>query len=92
MTILVILFSFLLLYYIFFLFEIHRGLKKVSNKPNIVNNNEFISVIIPFRNESKNILKSLSSLSNQSLPKEGFEIIYIDDNSDDDSFKILTKK
>ena len=89
MVILVILFSFFLLYYIFFLFEIHNGLKKVSDRPNIVENNEFISVIIPFRNESKNILQSLISLSNQSLPKERFEVIYVDDNSDDDSFEIL---
>lgn len=91
MTILVILFSFLLFYYIFFLFEIHRGLKKVSDKPNIINNNEFISVIIPFRNESENILQSLNSLLNQSLLKTRYEVIYIDDNSDDNSFEILTK-
>jgi cellulose synthase/poly-beta-1,6-N-acetylglucosamine synthase-like glycosyltransferase len=89
MTYLILLFSFLLIYYIFFLNEIHRGLNKVAEKSDLGNNNEFISVIIPFRNERKNILQSLNSLSNQSLLKGRFEVIYIDDNSDDGSFEIL---
>ena len=91
MTYLILFFSFLLIYYIFFLIEIHQGLNKVAEKSDLGDNNEFISVIIPFRNESKNILQSLNSLSNQSLLKERFEVIYIDDNSDDGSFEILAK-
>ncbi len=89
MTYLILFFSFLLFYYIFFLIEIHRGLKNVTDKAKTIDNKEFVSVIIPFRNESKNLLNSLRSLNNQSLSKDRFEVIYIDDSSEDDSFKIL---
>ncbi|NOX66264.1 MAG: glycosyltransferase [Chlorobi bacterium] len=46
---------------------------------------EFISVVIPFRNESETILDNLKCLENQNIPKDKYEVIYVDDNSDDDS-------
>lgn len=49
----------------------------------------FISVIIPFRNESENILASLTSLSAQDYPKDMFEVIYVNDLSSDDSLDKL---
>ena len=91
MTFLIIIFTFLLLYYIFFLIEIHRGLNKAANKSKSNYDNEFISVIIPFRNEKENLLHSLNSLNNQSFSEENYEVIYIDDNSDDESYELLAK-
>lgn len=41
------------------------------------------SVIIPARNEEKNIGALLTSLQQQSYPKEWFEVIVVDDHSDD---------
>jgi cellulose synthase/poly-beta-1,6-N-acetylglucosamine synthase-like glycosyltransferase len=43
----------------------------------------FISVIIPARNEEKNIRSLLTSLQQQSYPKDLFEIIVVDDFSTD---------
>jgi cellulose synthase/poly-beta-1,6-N-acetylglucosamine synthase-like glycosyltransferase len=82
--------AFLLLNYIYFLSEIVSGLKKLSKDDRINIPDEFISVIIPFRNESDNILISLNSLSSQNYPQEKFEVIYVNDSSTDDSYeKIL---
>lgn len=43
----------------------------------------FISVILPVRNEEKNIAECLESLGELNYPKELFEIILIDDHSTD---------
>ena len=80
----------MLLNYIYFLSEIISGLKKLSKDDRIKIPDEFISVIIPFRNESDNILISLNSLACQNYPQEKFEVIYVNDSSTDDSYeKIL---
>ena len=89
MIILISFFSFLLIFYLFFLFGISRGLKIVSNKEILHDNSEIISVIVPFRNEEQNILTCLKSISSQSISNNRYEIILVDDNSTDDSFKIL---
>lgn len=89
MIFLLLLFPFLLLYYLLFLIEIRKGLIDIYNKTNFNQNDEFISVIIPFRDEQNNLLKSLNSLVNQTLDSNNYEVIYIDDNSNDSSFEIL---
>lgn len=66
------------------------GLNKLKKTFNERLPDEFISVIIPFRNESENILNSLKSIEHLNYPKEKFEVIYVDDNSTDDSFPLLT--
>ncbi len=43
----------------------------------------FISVLIPARNEADNILLCLDTILNGNYPKDLFEIIVIDDHSDD---------
>ena len=52
---------------------------------------DYISIIIPFRNESQNITESLSSIERQDYPKDKFEVIYVNDFSDDDSLELLCK-
>ncbi len=79
------------MYYLSFLVGLSKGIKKVSQNFNQPINNEFVSVIIPFRNEENNILVSLNSIVSQSMSKDRFEVIYIDDNSEDKSFTILQK-
>ena len=49
----------------------------------------FISIIIPARNEQDNIESCLLSLLSQSYPN--FEIIAVDDNSTDDTLKIMNE-
>ena len=46
---------------------------------------EFVSIIIPFRNESNKIMDSLKSLESQNYSSDKFEVIYIDDFSTDNS-------
>jgi cellulose synthase/poly-beta-1,6-N-acetylglucosamine synthase-like glycosyltransferase len=48
-----------------------------------------ISVLVPARNEEKNIGKCLDSLSRQSYPKDLYEVIVIDDHSTDRTWEIL---
>ena len=50
-----------------------------------------ISVIIPARNEEKNIGHLLSSLEKQTYPKNLFEVIVIDDHSDDRTVEVVKK-
>ena len=53
-----------------------------------VNPKTTFSIIVPFRNEAKNLPKLLKSISNLNYPKELFEIILVDDFSTDTSERI----
>ena len=48
-----------------------------------------ISIIIPARNESRNIRRGLDSLLAQSYPENLFEIIVVDDHSEDETAVIV---
>lgn len=48
------------------------------------------SIIIPILNEEKNILKLIYEIKKK-LIKNNYEVIFVDDNSDDGSIKILKK-
>ena len=84
-----IIFILLLTHYIFFLMKIFSGLNKLEESTSVSIPEEFVSVIIPFRNEEENILANLKSIEVQDYPKEKFEIIYINDSSEDNSLKLL---
>jgi len=49
------------------------------------------SIVIPFRDESENLPELLQSLSLLNYPKELYEILFVDDDSDDDSVAIIKK-
>lgn len=49
------------------------------------------SIVIPFRNESKNLPGLLKSIKSLNYPNHLFEVIFIDDDSEDDSVKIIQK-
>ena len=53
-----------------------------SDKENLTT----FSIIIPMRNESKTIVSLLQNLNNLSYPKSNYEIIVVDDASEDDSW------
>lgn len=50
-----------------------------------------ISVIVPARNEEKNIARCLDSLINQTYSRDCLEIIVVDDHSTDHTWKILSE-
>jgi cellulose synthase/poly-beta-1,6-N-acetylglucosamine synthase-like glycosyltransferase len=87
-----IIFVILLLHYAYFLIGILTGLKRLKYNNVSKTNNDFISIIIPFRNESHNILKSLKSIEGLNYPKDKYEVIYINDSSDDDSFEKVSSE
>lgn len=52
---------------------------------------ENCSIIIPFRNEEENLVKLIQSLLSVDFPKENFEVVFVDDHSEDNSSKIVKK-
>ena len=49
------------------------------------------SIIIPFRNEGKDILNLLNSISKMDYPKNLFKFVVVNDDSNDDSVVIFKK-
>lgn len=76
--------------YIFLIIAIIIGFDKV---PTILNKNSnpknTFSIVIPFRNEAENLSKLLHSISDLNYPKNLFEVLLVNDNSQDDSQSII---
>ena len=51
----------------------------------------FVSVIVPFRNESPTLPKIINDIILQTYPKDKFEVIFVNDNSTDNSPEIIKK-
>ena len=82
-----LLFILLLAFYFLFIRKIRVGIGKLRYYKTKLQEDEIVSVIIPFRNESENILKNLKSIEAQNYPDDKFEVIYVDDFSEDDSYE-----
>jgi glycosyltransferase involved in cell wall biosynthesis len=54
-----------------------------------MNDNPFVSVIIPVRNEEKSIAKCLQSVVNQDYPEDRMEMLVVDGGSEDRSREIV---
>lgn len=68
------------------------GFDRVNDfKSKKLNSKTSISVIIPFRNEAKNLPKLLESITELKYPKELFQFIFVDDNSSDTSIDIVNQ-
>lgn len=87
--ILITIFLILLIHYLIFLLKIYSGLSKLTNSSTENIPDEFVSIIVPFRNEEKNILTTHYNLTGQDYPQEKFEIIFVNDSSADDSVNLL---
>ncbi len=64
--------------------------EKQQNLPEL-EDKKYISLIIPFKNEEKHLADLIESLKNQSLAKQYFETVLIDDHSEDSSAYIIQK-
>lgn len=65
------------------------GLKRVLSKTEDVTNEPVkLSVVVAFRNEEANLPALLDALSSQTLPRECFEVILVDDHSSDNSLSV----
>lgn len=69
------------------------GLYNLKERFEIYDKNDVIrvSVLIAARNEEKNIERLLQSLERQTFPKELFEVVIVDDHSEDDTIKIIER-
>jgi cellulose synthase/poly-beta-1,6-N-acetylglucosamine synthase-like glycosyltransferase len=78
--------------YALFIFSCFYGWKKTKLfSPDEKNFKTRVTVIIPARNEEKNILTCLNSISQQNFPKLLTEVIVVDDHSEDDTFSIVSE-
>lgn len=89
MYILTLIFIVLAIFYFGFLSQILFGLNRIKKINCNGDEKPFVSIIVPFRNESEVIVRCLKSLEAQTYPKEKYEILFIDDFSDDDSVRKL---
>lgn len=80
---------FLLLYALLLFFYWQKWAKLSDFNVSGSNGRRFISVIVPARNEEKNIAPLLKALSEQSYSKDFFEIIIVDDFSTDATAQIV---
>lgn len=83
----IILSAIILVYIIVTIIVFKSALKKYPKK--ILTDFPSISVIVAARNEEDNILECLVSLNDMDYPEDKIEIIMIDDNSTDNTYKIV---
>ena len=88
---LITLFFFLILsIYILLIGQLIYGFNKVKSfESNNIKPITVFTIIVPFRNEAKNLPKLLESFSKLNYPRELIEIILIDDFSNDNSNRIV---
>lgn len=85
----ILLLSIVLLLYIALIIQLIWGFRKVPHfVPTTVTPKNSFSIVVPFRNEEKNLRKLLRSISDLNYPKELFELIMVDDFSKDKSERV----
>lgn len=77
--------------YLFIIGSFTYGFNKISHfKLEDLSSKTRFTVVIPFRNEAKNISGLLKSLESLNYPKQLFEVVFVDDDSEDNSVEIIT--
>ena len=75
---------------LFYLIAIYKLLEiKKKRGRSLLDIYPFVSIIVPAKNEAENISKCINSLSAQNYPKDKYEIIAVNDGSDDQTKNIL---
>lgn len=78
--------------YVLFILGLIYGFTKIKSFENKdLTPKTTFSIVVPFRNEKGNLPHLLASFSKLNYPTTLFEFIFIDDSSDDDSAKVITK-
>ena len=80
MGIVSIIFLVILLVYVFLIIQLIFGFNKVKSfAVNDLNPKTAFSIVVPFRNEAKNLPKLLESIAHLNYPHKLIEIILVDD-------------
>jgi len=87
MIVLIIIIGVLLLYYLIYLGIFFRGMGRKYTAA--MNAKPFVSVVVAARNEENTIPQLLTSLINQDYPEDKYEIIIADDESEDNTARIV---
>ncbi len=69
-----------------------RGLHRRQPTDRLCESNPFVSVVIAARNEESYIGPCLDALSNQTYPQDRFEVLVIDDDSTDATFREASER
>ncbi|WP_375560814.1 glycosyltransferase [Bernardetia sp. OM2101] len=70
--------------------DTNNGEEETNKGKNYIEINKIrFSVLIPVRNEAQNITALLNDLALQDLDKDNFEVLVLDDNSEDDTAQIV---
>lgn len=80
----------LVLPYFFLILRIYKELKKLKIYKPGNNGDKYISVIIACKNEQEHLPFILNKLHEQIYPSDLFEVIIVDDNSSDSTFRIAS--
>lgn len=91
MYILFLFLSLLALWYIVVFYSYRLSWNKIPNTKN-KNDKDFVSVIVACRNEESNIENLIHQIKNQDFDKERFELIIVNDHSEDDTLGIIEKE
>lgn len=83
----ILLFSFL-----FIAVYVYNGFKLELKKQPLYKSNLKLSIIVAAKNEEKNIAALFDSLENLNYPKENYEVIFVDDNSDDNTHSLIQSR
>jgi len=90
MEIFLAIFCFLLIIYAFLIDYYRKSWNQIPEfLPAKSIGNTFVSIIIPVRNEEKNLEILIGSLKEQRYPSTLFEVIIVDDHSTDNTWKLL---
>ncbi|MCK4818701.1 glycosyltransferase, partial [bacterium] len=87
MIVFIIILGVLLLYYLIYLRIFYKGIGRKYTTA--MNAKPFVSVVVAARNEESTIHQLLTSLINQDYPEDKYEIIIADDESDDNTSRIV---
>src|SRR4030042_4497624 len=79
--------SVILIFYLVLICLLYRGLSKLRHGQNP--SSPMVSVIVAARNEANRLPLCLDALSIQSYPSSLYEVIVIDDRSDDDTASVI---
>jgi poly-beta-1,6-N-acetyl-D-glucosamine synthase len=81
---------FILCVYILLFISLTYGYRRLApEKETGILANLFISVIVPFRNEKERITGLLKSLIVQDYPSDSFEVLFVNDHSNDESTELI---